>query len=145
MTNLEPSCEGRVSDNGKPDDFGKAVSRILSSAHRRSDERERTIYLSSRYPRPALLEAGTGAGRSKVSYLALLPVGFSVPRGLLRERWALTPPFHPDRPPVTRRSAVCFLWHYPSPDHYFGLPRVSAACRQQLRGTTPIEVRTFLP
>ena len=39
--------------------------------------------------------AERGAGHSKVPYLALHPMGFSVPRRLLFERWALTPPFHP--------------------------------------------------
>ncbi len=36
-----------------------------------------------------------GAGRSAVPYLALHPMGFSVPPRLRLERWALTPPFHP--------------------------------------------------
>ena len=39
--------------------------------------------------------AKTGAGRSVVPYLALHPMGFSVPPRLRLERWALTPPFHP--------------------------------------------------
>ena len=39
--------------------------------------------------------SGTGAGHSKAPYLALHPMGFSVPPRLLSERWALTPPFHP--------------------------------------------------
>ena len=39
--------------------------------------------------------AKPGAGRSVVPYLALHPMGFSVPRRLRFERWALTPPFHP--------------------------------------------------
>ena len=43
--------------------------------------------------RPAC--AGTEAGRFKVPYLALHPMGFSVPRRLRVARWALTPPFHP--------------------------------------------------
>jgi len=38
-----------------------------------------------------------GAGRSGVSYLALHPMGFSVPRRLRFARWSLTPPFHPCR------------------------------------------------
>src|SRR5438874_5136000 len=40
-------------------------------------------------------ESGVGAGSSKVPYLALHPMGFSVPPRLRLERWALTPPFHP--------------------------------------------------
>jgi len=39
--------------------------------------------------------AGRGAGRSRVPYLALHPMGFSVPPRLRLERWAFTPPFHP--------------------------------------------------
>jgi hypothetical protein len=39
--------------------------------------------------------ADAGAGRSRVPYLALHPMGFSVPPRLRLERWALTPPFHP--------------------------------------------------
>lgn len=53
---------------------------------------ERTIYLSGHTRNLALSH---GAGRSEVSYLALHPIGFSVPPPLLSERWALTPPFHP--------------------------------------------------
>jgi len=40
-------------------------------------------------------ESEGGAGRSRVPYLALHPMGFSVPPRLRLERWALTPPFHP--------------------------------------------------
>ena len=39
--------------------------------------------------------AEPGAGRSGVSYLALHPMGFSVPPRLRLERCALTAPFHP--------------------------------------------------
>jgi len=39
--------------------------------------------------------AKPGAGRSGVPYLALHPMGFSVPRCLRFERCALTAPFHP--------------------------------------------------
>ena len=46
-------------------------------------------------PGTGLRNSATGAGRSAVPYLALHPMGFSVPPGLRRERWALTPPFHP--------------------------------------------------
>jgi hypothetical protein len=56
--------------------------------------KERIICLSSRYPKP-IPQAECGAGSSKVSYLALHPMGFSVPRRLLGKRWAFTPPFHP--------------------------------------------------
>ena len=77
--------------------------------------------------RPALAEHG--AGRSEVPYLALHPMGFSVPPRLRLERWALTPPFHPYpalaktviNPPgqgaglgFRKSGAVYSLWHYPS-------------------------------
>jgi hypothetical protein len=45
-------------------------------------------------------EAGHGTGRSAVPYLALLPMGFSVPPCLRSARCALTAPFHPCRPPL---------------------------------------------
>ena len=45
-----------------------------------------------------------GAGRSSVSYLALHPMGFSVPRRLRFARCALTAPFHPCR--IERTAAV---------------------------------------
>jgi hypothetical protein len=76
------------------DDFGRAVSRFLSAFLRT----ERIICLSSQYPKP-VPRAERGAGSSSVSYLALHPMGFSVPPRLLLERWALTPPFHPYRQP----------------------------------------------
>ena len=91
--------------------------------------------------RPAC--ARLGAGRSVVSYLALLPMGFSLPPRLLSERWALTPPFHPCRRHTEFTAAVYFLWHYPSKSLTTFLPRVSA--RGQLRGIAPYGVRTFLP
>jgi len=45
------------------------------------------------------------AGPALPSYLALHHAGFSVPHALLRERWALTPPFHPYQRIVRRRFA----------------------------------------
>jgi len=65
-------------------------------------------------------------------YLALLRVGFTLPRVLPRARCALTAPFHPYR----RRSglAVSFLWHFPW-----------ACAPQALPGTPSYGARTFLP
>ena len=73
--------------------FGRAVSRILSSPGlRRNGEN----HLSQQpVPETCFAFAKRGAGRSSVSYLALHPMGFSVPRRLPGERWSLTPPFHP--------------------------------------------------
>ena len=45
-------------------------------------------------PGTRLAFAKPGAGRSGVPYLALHPMGFSVPRRLRFERCALTAPFH---------------------------------------------------
>ena len=44
-------------------------------------------------------------------YLVLLRVGFALPRALLRERCALTAPFHPY--PGLAPRAVYSLWHFP--------------------------------
>jgi hypothetical protein len=90
--------------------------------------------------RPAF--AGLGAGRSGVSYLALHPMGFSVPRRLRFARCALTAPFHHHR--RFAPAAVYFLWHCPS--------RVLSPARvyrlefhvKTLRGIAPFGVRTFL-
>src|SRR5579863_5801411 len=45
------------------------------------------------------------AGPALPSYLALHHAGFSVPHALPRERWALTPPFHPYQRIVRRHLA----------------------------------------
>jgi hypothetical protein len=73
-------------------DLGRAVSRILSSPKPFGGENH-----LSWQPVPGTLppESGVGAGNSVVPYLALHPMGFSVPPRLRLERWALTPPFHP--------------------------------------------------
>ena len=85
---------------------GRAVSRILSAFLRT----ERIICLSSQYPKPVHFR-GRGTSRSSVSYLALHPMGFSVPRCLRSARCALTAPFHPY--PGLAPVAVCSLWHCP--------------------------------
>ena len=55
-------------------------------------------------------------------YLVLLRVGFALPAASLRQRCALTAPFHPYPGVATR--AVCFLWHFPSTGIEPGLPDV---------------------
>src|SRR5262249_60298497 len=62
------------------------------------------------------------------SYLALLPVGFTLPPPLPAARCALTAPFHPCRPPPRRVDGLggVFLWHFP-----WGRPR------RALPGTVP--------
>src|SRR5712671_5959481 len=78
----------------KVGDFGRAVSRILSAPKLLGGEN----HLSQQpVPGTSPPESGGGAGRSGVPYLALHPMGFSVPPRLRLERWALTPPFHPYR------------------------------------------------
>ncbi len=85
-------------------DFGKAVSRILSSPLRA----ERIICLSSPYPEPVRFHE-RAASRCAVPYLALHPMGFAVPRHLRFERCALTAPFHPYRFAVFRLQSGGFF------------------------------------
>jgi hypothetical protein len=93
------------------------------------------------YPGPGWLP-NREASRFEVPYLALHPMGFSVPRRLRFARWALTPPFHPY--PAVAGWAVSSLWHFPSSGLPTVLPRVSPA-KPELRGIAPCGVRTFLP
>jgi len=98
--------------------------------------------------------SGHGAGSSVVPYLALHPMGFSVPPRLRLERWALTPPFHP-YPAChfklkfqARRFVFCGTVRRDASRHR--LPRVSRnppSCvgNYRLRGIAPFGVRTFLP
>jgi len=97
----------------------------------------RESFVSAASTRNPFRRTKHGAGRSKVPYLALHPMGFSVPASLRSQRWALTPPFHPYpalsetgpnqwlvansplAPQVMssgrrKSGAVCFLWHCPS-------------------------------
>ena len=91
------------------------------------------------------VETETEAGRFVVPYLALLPMGFSMPRRLLDGRWALTPPFHPYLRDRSRDGGLfsvalsvgepfgCSSRVYPGPQG------------ARLRGIAPCGVRTFLP
>jgi hypothetical protein len=73
----------------KENDFGKAVSRILSAPCGGENH-------LSQQPIPGTRSLSrTAAGRCGVPYLALHPMGFSVPRCLRFARCALTAPFHP--------------------------------------------------
>ena len=102
-------------------DFGRAVSRVLSAPPflRKSEGEDHLSQqpIPGTHPAP---KSGAGTGRSAVPYLALHPMGFSVPPRLRLERWALTPPFHPYPAPLEPNDgpkngwAVCFLWHCPS-------------------------------
>jgi len=77
-------CRGQNSQPGIPARRCPLIRRALCApAQSRRKHARRMSY------------SGRGAGRSKVPYLALHPMGFSVPPRLRLERWALTPPFHP--------------------------------------------------
>jgi hypothetical protein len=89
-----------------------------------------------------------------VPYLALHPMGFSVPPRLRLERWALTPPFHPypacnfKLKSQARRFLFCGTVRRDASRHR--LPRVSRSppsfvSSHRLRGIAPFGVRTFLP
>ncbi len=83
-------------------DFGKAVSRILSAPNLASGENH-----LSEQPIPGTRSLSrTAAGRCRVPYLALHPMGFSVPRRLRFARCALTPPFHPYLPCLRRTGGL---------------------------------------
>ena len=72
--------------------------------------------------------------RSLVPYLALLRMGFAKRPLLPAARCALTAPFHPCLcHGCPRPSAVCSLWHFPSPRGARALP-----------GILPCGARTFL-
>src|ERR1017187_2243897 len=53
--------------------------------------------------------AKLGTSRSRVPYLALHPMGFSVPPRLRLERCALTPPFHPYLRVFRRAGGLFFV------------------------------------
>ena len=104
-------------------------------------------HLSKRpIPETCLAFTKRGAGNSSVSYLALHPMGFSVPCRLRFTRCALTAPFHHHLPSRLAElgRAVCFLWHCPSGRLETSCLRVSPA-EPELRSIAPCGVRTFLP
>src|SRR5579871_185143 len=71
----------------------RAVSRILSSAFRRSDDHSSSPAIAGGIKRPT---RRLRTGRPTASpYLVLLRAGFCLPRVLPRARCALTAPFHP--------------------------------------------------
>jgi len=83
--------------------------------------------LTGSAPRGKQPTRGHEAWTCQDRYLALHPVGFTMPATSPPPRCALTAPFHPyPRPPRLRR-AVSFLWHFPCP-----------ASLKELRGTVGV-------
>jgi hypothetical protein len=89
--------------------------------------------------------AKPGAGRSGVPYLALHPMGFSVPSRLRGTRCALTAPFHPCHAVARESKGGRFIFCGTVRRKVFQLPaRVYPAAQARLRGIAPFGVRTFL-
>ncbi len=106
----------------------RGISRVLSPRGGGS------FIWDRRCRRPRAAYPGLGRGEPPlVPYLALLRVGFTVRPLLPAARCALTAPFHPCLCRTRRPSAVCSLWHFPSPRGARALP-----------GTLPCGARTFL-
>ena len=77
---------------------------------------------------------GNSAGRAMVSLFGLAPSGVYRAAACYHRRGALLPHlFTLTTPALRQRSAVCFLWHFPS-----------AHAAQALPGTLPYGARTFL-
>jgi len=87
--------------------------------------------------------AKPGAGRSGIPYLALHPMGFSVPRRLRFARCALTAPFHPYRNRADCGGLFSVALSVGKPLDF--RPRVPQPNGLELRGIAPFGVRTFLP
>ena len=94
----------------------RAISRVLSRA--RVAPRAVAVIPLGRASRRASCSLPASSGESPfgelslatLAYVALLPMGFAVPRVLPRARWALTPPFHPYRSRAEarkRRTVLC--------------------------------------
>ena len=108
---------------------GKRISRVLSPVARR-----RTIYLGRRSPAASSGLPGTLATRATSRpCLALHRVGFTVPRPLPGRAVGSYPTVSPLPVLPKGPSAVCSLWHFPSPCGARALP-----------GTLPCGARTFL-
>ena len=82
---------------------GKPVSRILFPGNSRIDDHSSCgpVARNALAANPDLLGQKRPCLATRDPYLALLPVGLAVPPLLPAARWALTPPFHPDPPPVS--------------------------------------------
>ena len=119
---MRPVCDG-----GPGRGFRKGC-KPNSVCRGRANTRAGENHLSER-PVPGIRTAVAALARAapKIPYLALLPMGFSVPRQLPGGRWALTPPFHPCRAPLPERRRFAFLWHFPSAATFVATARVYPA------------------
>ena len=126
----------RTKLHAKEKNLGRAVSRILSAlvAQRRGS----LIYCDPTRSRDRFR---SWSGPLLAPYLALHPMGFTVPPHLRSARWALTPPFHPCH---DRNRGGLFSVALSVDDPLRNrLPRVSPA-EPELRGIASYGVRTFL-
>ncbi len=125
---LLAGCFSPLSQPGGSD-FGRTVSRILSSSH---EAKERTICLSGRYP-----------GQSGPLYrplFGLAPGGvYHAPEFAFRAVRS----YRTFSPLPSRGRRFNFLQHFPAIRLPTNLPHVSPL--PGLRGATPCGVRTFLP
>ena len=120
--------------------FGRAVSRILSAPNFFGGENHLSMQ-----PIPGIrfAFAKAGAGRSGIPYLALHPMGFSVPRCLRFARCALTAPFHP-YPRLLRNAGGLIFCGTVRQKVFQPSARVYPRRLSGLRGIAPFGVRTFL-
>ena len=85
--------------------------------------------------------ANPKACREIPPYLVLLRVGFALPAALLRQRCALTAPFHPYL--SLADPAVCFLWHFPSNRLEPALPDVIRHTALRSSDFPPVIIRKY--
>ena len=138
----KPSRGGCAESREAEANSGGAVSRVLSAPPRGGGE----AHFSER-PYPGSAPRWRRAARATlwIPYLALHPMGFSVPRRLRAGRWALTPPFHPCRPPRRTAGGLFSVALSVGRASRPGPPRVFPGRSPGLRGIAPCGARTFLP
>ena len=107
------------------DGGSRSISRVLSRT---------VIHLDTLSPAASSSLPGNTAGRGMVPLFGLAPGGVCRAVACCHRRGALLPHlFTLTTHALRRRSAVCFLWHFPS-----------AHAAQALPGTLPYGARTFL-
>ena len=139
-----PPATRECAPRGRGNDFGRAVSRILSALLRA----ERIICLSSQYPEP-VPPCGTWSGPLRGSLFGLAPDGVFRASALALGAVGSYPTFSPLPALLAkrRRYLLCGTVRRHASRH--GLPRVSVSrpsCvgLRRLRGIVPCGVRTFL-